>query len=161
MKQSFARRSALMIAFVFAGLIGTATPLRIAAAQPDKGAEVNADKSGDESKSSDTTANGTATALRINDFPTQTRVEYVIQCMAVRDAPQQELLYKCVCAIDEIASRVNHDEYVALSTFANAFTIAGERGAVLRERPDARLMTARYKEVIGTSEKACFLKPVK
>ena len=38
-----------------------------------------------------------------NDFPTRARVEYVLECMRHSNAPQQEALYKCSCAIDVIA----------------------------------------------------------
>lgn len=135
-----------------------AAVMTLAAVLPLSALAADAEKPAEPPKTDAAKPNG----ARANDFPTQSRVEWVLQCMGTREGVAvQELIYKCVCAIDEIAARVSHDDFVSLSTFANAFTIAGERGAVLRERPDAREMSARYKELIGASEKACFLKPVK
>ena len=93
-----------------------------------------------------------------NDFPTQSRVEYVLSCIKEHGTVSaQEMLYKCSCAIDEIAKQVGHDEWVDLSTFANASTIAGERGAALRERKDTRSMVTRYRDIVAASGKACFI----
>jgi hypothetical protein len=93
-----------------------------------------------------------------NDFPTNARVEYVTQCM--REHPQateREAMYKCSCAIDAIAARMSYDEWVDTSTVANAITIAGERGGVVRDMKDGRKIAASWREIQEDARKRCFI----
>jgi len=93
-----------------------------------------------------------------NDFPTHARVEFVLACM--RDAGtsnKEEAVYKCSCAIDAIADKVDYDRWVDLSTVANATTIAGERGGVVRDMKDGRKLIATYRELQDEAKKGCFL----
>ena len=92
-----------------------------------------------------------------NDFPTRARVEFVLTCMRESKAPQQEAMYKCSCAIDAIADKVNYSTWVDLSTVANGITIAGERGGVMRDLKDGRQRAASYRELQESAKKACFL----
>ena len=100
---------------------------------------------------------GAAHAAVANDFPTRARVEYVLSCMKESKAPPQESLYKCSCAIDAIAGEVDYSTWVDLSTVANATTIAGERGGVLRDLPDGRKRIATYRELQQNARKRCFI----
>ena len=93
-----------------------------------------------------------------NDFPTNARVEYVMKC--VREQPaarEQEAMYKCSCAVDAIAERMSYDEWVDASTVANAITIAGERGGVVRDMKDGRKIAASWREVQEDARKRCFI----
>lgn len=93
-----------------------------------------------------------------NDFPTQARVEYVTACM--REQPQleaKEAMYKCSCAVDAIAERMSYDEWVNVSTVANAITIAGERGGAVRDMKDGRKIASSYRDVQADARKRCFL----
>ena len=72
-------------------------------------------------------------------------------------APQQEAMYKCSCAIDAIADKVDYATWVDLSTIANATTIAGERGGVMRDLKDGRKMIVSYREIQEDAKKRCFL----
>lgn len=92
-----------------------------------------------------------------NDFPTHARVEFVLACMRENPAIAQEAIYKCSCAIDAIATQVNYDTWVDLSTIANATTIAGERGGAMRDLKDGRKMIARFRELQDSAKKGCFL----
>ena len=92
-----------------------------------------------------------------NDFPTRARVEFVLTCMSESKAPQQESMYKCSCAIDAIAEKVDYNTWVDLSTVANATTIAGERGGVLRDMKDGRKLIASYRELQQEAKKRCFI----
>ena len=98
-----------------------------------------------------------APLARANDFPTQARVEFVLSCMRESRAPQQEAMYKCSCAIDAIAERVDYATWVDLSTIANATTIAGERGGVMRDMKDGRKKIVSYREMQQEAKKRCFL----
>ena len=92
-----------------------------------------------------------------NDFPTRARVEFVLSCMRESKAPQEESMYKCSCAIDAIADTVDYAAWVELGTIANATTIAGERGGVMRDIKDGRKMIASYRELQENAKKHCFL----
>lgn len=92
-----------------------------------------------------------------NDFPTRARVEFVLTCMSDSKAPPQESMYKCSCAIDVIADKVDYATWVDLSTVANGITIAGERGGVMRDLKDGRKIAASYRELQDNAKKACFL----
>ena len=94
---------------------------------------------------------------RANDFPTQARVEFVLDCMRTSKVSAQESIYKCSCAIDDIATKVDYATWVELSTVANATTIAGERGGVMRDLKDGRKIIASFRELQADAKKHCFL----
>ena len=98
-----------------------------------------------------------ATLACANDFPTRARVEFVLSCMRESKTPQQEALYKCSCAIDAIAEKIDYATWVDLSTVANATTIAGERGGVMRDLKDGRKLIVSYREIQEDAKKRCFL----
>ena len=98
-----------------------------------------------------------APTVHSNDFPTRARVEFVLTCMRESKAPQQESMYKCSCAIDAIAEKVDYNTWVDLSTVANATTIAGERGGVMRDMKDGRKLIASYRELQQEAKKRCFI----
>ncbi len=56
-----------------------------------------------------------ADAAAGNDYPTQTRAEYVFACMASNGQTQQALR-QCSCAIDVIASVLPYDKYEQAET---------------------------------------------
>jgi hypothetical protein len=93
-----------------------------------------------------------------NDFPTLDRVLFVENC--VRDHPErqrQEMLYKCSCALDAIASQFGYEDYVELSTAADAGQIAGERGAAVRESDEGRGMAKQFRAARTKAYAACFI----
>ena len=92
-----------------------------------------------------------------NDFPTRARVEFVLTCMRESKVPQQEAMYKCSCAIDAIAAKVDYNTWVDLSTVSNATTIAGERGGVMRDMKDGRKMIVSYRDLQEGAKKRCFI----
>jgi hypothetical protein len=98
-----------------------------------------------------------AQLVQANDFPTQARVEFVLDCMRSSKGPPQESMYKCSCAIDAIAAKVDYPTWVELSTVANATTIAGERGGVLRDMKDGRKMITSFRDLQTDAKKRCFL----
>jgi hypothetical protein len=95
-------------------------------------------------------------ALAANDFPTQARVEYVLECMGAQP-PAPDAMYKCSCVIDAIAAKVSYEEWVDLATVAKAMTIAGERGGALRDMKDGRKIAGTYRTLQEDARKRCFL----
>ena len=96
-------------------------------------------------------------AARANDFPTRARIEFVLDCMRSSKAPTEEAMYKCSCAIDDIATKVDYATWVDLSTVTNATTIAGERGGVMRDMKDGRKLIASFRDLQANAKKHCFL----
>ncbi len=92
-----------------------------------------------------------------NDFPTRARVEFVLDCMRSSKAAPEESMYKCSCAIDDIASKVDYATWVDLSTVANATTIAGERGGAMRDLKDGRKTITSFRALQADAKKRCFL----
>ena len=102
---------------------------------------------------------GVASFALANDFPTRARVEYVLQCMHDLPGEQPDAMYKCSCAIDAIAEKVDYATWVDLSTIAYGSTIAGERGGVMRDIKDGRKLIAQFRELQQNARKSCFLGP--
>ena len=97
-------------------------------------------------------------AAAANDFPTLDRVLFVESC--VRDHPdrqRQEMLYKCSCALDAIASQFSYEDYVELSTASDAGQIAGERGAAVRESGEGKSMAKEFRAARAKAYSGCFI----
>lgn len=89
-----------------------------------------------------------------NDFPTSSRVEYVLECMQKHES-KGEYLYKCSCVVDHIAKGMKHDDYLEMSTALRNQSMAGERGAVFRDPPQVKDMANKYKAILATANQAC------
>jgi len=96
-------------------------------------------------------------ATQVSDFPTTTRVEYVLECMQAHPGKNYESFYKCSCAIDEIAKQTLFDEYAEISTASKYLRLGGERGAEFRDPKQVKAMAKKYKEVETRAANACFL----
>ena len=93
-----------------------------------------------------------------NDFPTIDRVLFVENCVReYPDRPRQEMLYKCSCAVDVIATKFAYDEYVELATAVDAGQVAGKRGAAVRESNEGKTMSKRFKEARAKAFSSCFI----
>jgi hypothetical protein len=98
-----------------------------------------------------------APAAAGNDIPTVERVDFVLECMRSNSGPRQEMLYKCSCTLDELSKVFTHDQFVDGLTAANAMSIGGERGAVLRDSEGAKTEAAGFRAVLAKAKKDCFL----
>jgi hypothetical protein len=90
-----------------------------------------------------------------NDFPTTDRVEYVLECMKNHQG-KQEYLYKCSCAIDQIAGKLKYKDYVEASTAQRYQNLGGERGAVFRDPQNVKKAAKNYKAIEDAAQTACF-----
>jgi hypothetical protein len=92
---------------------------------------------------------------KVNNYPTLDRVQYVLECAQnYPDKVHQEMIYKCSCAIDEIAKQISYDDFLNAWTSSKAVTIAGDRGAI-REHQMVKGMVKQYKDVQGNAQKIC------
>ena len=95
-------------------------------------------------------------AAPANDFPTLTRVEYVLSCMQEKGGRNYDNLYHCVCAVDKIAAKISHEEFMQAQTFETNKNLAGERGGVFRDPPQSKVLRDKLKAVNDEAVAACF-----
>lgn len=98
-----------------------------------------------------------AALARENDFPTVDRVLYVQECMRNHPGPHYEMVNKCSCALDRLASEVAFDDYMTMNTAFNANSIGGERGNSIRDAEGMQVQIKRYRELQSRIQKACFI----
>ena len=92
---------------------------------------------------------------KANNYPTLDRVQYVLECVQnYPDKVHQEMVYKCSCAIDEIAKQISYDDFINDWTASKAISIAGDRGAI-REHQMVKGMVKQFKDVQGSAQKTC------
>ena len=92
---------------------------------------------------------------KANNYPTLDRVQYVLECVQnYPDKVRQEMIYKCSCAIDEIAKKISYDDFINDWTASKAITIAGDRGAI-REHQMVKGMVKQFNDVQGSAQKTC------
>ena len=92
-----------------------------------------------------------------NDFPTQTRVDFVLGCMNEQGGQSYDTLYKCVCLVDAIAAEMSHDEFAEAQVFRQLRSTAGERGGVFRDPDQARSLVEKLERVIERGRARCFI----
>ncbi|MFM2119387.1 MAG: hypothetical protein RL722_855 [Pseudomonadota bacterium] len=97
-------------------------------------------------------------AALAHDYPTIERVTYVQGCMRDHPGPAYEMINKCSCAIDRLAEKLTYDDYVSLSTVANAISIGGERGAVLRESEPMQDLARKFRKMNLDAKQGCFIR---
>jgi len=66
-----------------------------------------------------------------NDYPTAARADYVFACMAA-NGQTQEVLRKCSCSIDVIASVIPYEQYVQSETILRMQLVGGEKSEMFR-----------------------------
>ncbi len=96
-------------------------------------------------------------AAQAHDYPTADRVIYVEACMRDHPGAHYEMLNKCSCTLDTIARSLPYDDYVEMSTAANANSIGGERGAYIRDVPMLQEQIKKYKALQAQAQKGCFI----
>ena len=101
------------------------------------------------------TQTAAAHAQAVNDYPTETRVEYVMACMATNgDTPIA--LQRCSCAIDNIATVLDYDAYVSAETVLRLRETTGERAGVFRQGAMANDLVANLRRAEAEAEIMCF-----
>lgn len=97
-------------------------------------------------------------SVRINDFPTRDRVDYVLECVAKHGGLTYISQYACGCKIDKIAEQMSFEDYEAARTFGQMQKTPGENGAPFRDPKQSKDLRGQLKEVEAAAEKACFVK---
>src|SRR3984893_6492123 len=96
-----------------------------------------------------------APAEDLNDYPTAARADYVFGCMKA-NGETQELLQKCSCSIDVIASIIPYDRYVTAETILSMSQVTGPIGSEFRSTEQARLAMQEFRRAQAEAEVRCF-----
>ena len=96
-----------------------------------------------------------ARAEDLNDYPTSARADYVFGCMKA-NGETQELLQKCSCSIDVIASIIPYDRYVTAETIMSMSQVTGPVGSEFRSTEPARVALQDFRRAQAEAEIRCF-----
>jgi hypothetical protein len=97
--------------------------------------------------------------VEAHDYPTAERVVYVEACMREHPGAHYEMLNKCSCVLDTIAGELPFDDYVTMSTAANANSIGGERGSYIRDVEPLQLQIRKFRQLQARAGQSCMLAP--
>jgi ArsR family metal-binding transcriptional regulator len=100
-------------------------------------------------------ASGQSVSERLNDYPTEVRADYVFGCMAA-NGQSREVLSKCACSIDVIASILPYDKYVQAETVLSLQQGSGEQLAMFKSAVVPRTMVADLRRAQAEAEMLCF-----
>ena len=98
-----------------------------------------------------------APARAANDYPTLDRVVYVEACMAQHPGPRYEMLAKCSCTLDKIASEVSFSDFETMATATNANSIGGERGSYIRDVDTLQQQIRKFRALQTQAMKSCLI----
>ncbi len=91
----------------------------------------------------------------LNDYPTEARADYVFGCMAA-NGQGQDILRKCACSIDKIASILPYEKYVEAETVLSLQQTGGERMSIFRTAQAAKVLEADLRRAQAEAEILCF-----
>lgn len=97
-----------------------------------------------------------AGAAAAHDYPTADRVVYVQECMKLNPGHHYEMLNKCSCVLDKLASQISFDDFTTMSTATNANSMGGERGNSIRDVEVMQVEIKRFRELQAAARKSCF-----
>jgi hypothetical protein len=96
-----------------------------------------------------------ASAGDLNDYPTSARADYVFGCMKA-NGETPEILQKCSCSIDVIASIIPYERYVTTETILSMSQVTGPVGSEFRSTDPARLALQEFRRAQAEAEVRCF-----
>jgi hypothetical protein len=96
-----------------------------------------------------------ALAADLNDYPTAARADYVFGCMKA-NGETREVLQKCSCSIDVIASVIPYDRYVTTETILSMSQVTGPVGTEFRSTEQAKLALQEFRRAQAEAEVRCF-----
>ncbi|WP_170335363.1 hypothetical protein [Ruegeria arenilitoris] len=94
-------------------------------------------------------------AERLNDYPTAARADFVFACM-VTNGQSREMLDRCSCSIDLIASILPYERYEQAETVLSMRRVGGERMAFFKSAVMAEAMVADLRRAQAEAEVVCF-----
>jgi len=94
-------------------------------------------------------------AERLNDYPTAARADYVFACM-VTNGQTREMLDRCSCSIDEIASIITYQQYLEAETVLSMRRVGGERMAFFNSAAMPEAIVSEMRRAQAEAELICF-----
>ena len=91
----------------------------------------------------------------VNDYPTNARAEYVFTCMAT-NGENREMLDRCSCAIDQIATVLPYEDYVSAETVLRMRQVTGERASMFKGMAEMTEIVAKLRRAEAEAEILCF-----
>lgn len=89
------------------------------------------------------------------DYPTTALADYVLGCMKA-NGETRDMLERCSCSIDVIASIVPYDHYVAAETFRRMAQTTGEASGLFRESAPAKAAGSELRRAQAEADIRCF-----
>lgn len=96
-----------------------------------------------------------AWAQAVNDYPTNARAEYVFTCMAT-NGQSRDVLDRCSCAIDQMASVLPYEDYVNAETVLRMRQVTGERASMFKGMAEMTEVIAGLRRAEAEAEILCF-----
>ncbi|MGY0193726.1 hypothetical protein ACWA7J_01480 [Leptothrix sp. BB-4] len=93
----------------------------------------------------------------LEEYPTSERFIWVQACLREHPGGFYEMVNKCACAFDQMATELKFEDYVEMSTALNANTIGGERGSYIRDTEKLQDEIRRYRGVMAKAKKSCYV----
>ncbi|WP_208656614.1 MULTISPECIES: hypothetical protein [Halomonadaceae] len=90
-----------------------------------------------------------------NDYPTETRVDYVLGCMAA-NGQNYLVMQKCACSIDTIAELMPYADYEAVETVMRMNDQRGELGMLFRTERSMQDQLRHFRSVQAEADLRCF-----
>jgi hypothetical protein len=97
-------------------------------------------------------AGGTALA---NDYPTDIVADYVIGCM-VSNGETQDMLRRCSCSIDTVASILPYDKYEKAETVLMMQQVSGDQASVFKQMQTLKKMVDELRLAQIEADFRCF-----
>jgi len=94
-------------------------------------------------------------AAGLNDYPTDTRADYVFACMKTNGDTRQAL-EQCSCSIDVIASILPYDLYISAETVLSLSQVPGRFGAMFQSPEQARSAINDLRRAQAEARVRCF-----
>jgi hypothetical protein len=89
------------------------------------------------------------------DYPTDAVVDYVLGCMR-SNGQSRDVLERCSCSIDVIASIVPYERYESAETFRRMSQMSGETSGLFRESAPAKAAGAELRRAQAEADIRCF-----
>lgn len=89
------------------------------------------------------------------DYPTETVVDYVLGCMR-SNGQTREIVERCSCSIDVIASIIPYEQYERAETFRRMALTTGEASGLFRETAPARAAGSDLRRAQAEADIRCF-----
>jgi hypothetical protein len=101
-------------------------------------------------------SSGAANAAPVNgNYPTEALADYVLACME-SNGGTRDMLERCSCSIDVIASIIPYDRYVTAETFRRMAQTTGEASGLFRESAPAKAAGTELRRAQAEADVRCF-----